>query len=120
MDRQKKQLAPPELIQRHLFQIDTMSTLSSWVVWIVVVISVLGFAVDGACPKGVKAAAVGVTNPAILDSLVQTLHSAKKHLLSAAVARSISIFGMFPVDTIKTRIQIEQPNPFRLTGLYRT
>eukprot|EP00559_Dactyliosolen_fragilissimus_P006236 CAMPEP_0184871420 /NCGR_PEP_ID=MMETSP0580-20130426/40710_1 /TAXON_ID=1118495 /ORGANISM="Dactyliosolen fragilissimus" /LENGTH=421 /DNA_ID=CAMNT_0027374077 /DNA_START=227 /DNA_END=1492 /DNA_ORIENTATION=- len=53
-----------------------------------------------------------------IQTFLQTLRDARKHLAAAAVARSVSIFGMYPVDTIKTRVQLEQANPLRLAGLY--
>lgn len=52
-------------------------------------------------------------------TFVQTIMDARRHLLAAALARSTSIFSMYPVDTIKTRIQMDQRNPFRLAGLYK-
>ena len=95
--------------------------LLSCMLWAVVGLSLLGWAVVGASfPWDNNPIGARRQNPTILDAIVQTLNGAKKHLLSAAVARSISIFGMYPVDTIKTRIQIEQANPFRPTGLYGT
>jgi hypothetical protein len=60
----------------------------------------------------------GVSVAGPIGIFVQTIREAKRHLIAAAVARSVSIFGMYPVDTIKTRIQMEQANPLRLNGLY--
>ena len=54
----------------------------------------------------------------IFKSFVQTVINAKSHLAAAAVARAVSIFGMYPVDTIKTRMQMKQGDPFRVGGLY--
>eukprot|EP00934_Nitzschia_sp_Nitz4_P006689 Nitzschia sp. Nitz4//scaffold190_size42200//471//1603//NITZ4_007382-RA/size42200-snap-gene-0.83-mRNA-1//-1//CDS//3329540114//6679//frame0 len=54
-----------------------------------------------------------------VSTMWNSIQDAKKHLVSAAVARSASTLGMYPLDTIKTRIQIQHPNPFRLSGLYR-
>ncbi|CAB9521213.1 adenosylmethionine carrier 1, chloroplastic/mitochondrial [Seminavis robusta] len=54
-----------------------------------------------------------------MATFVQTVMDARRHLVAAAVARSTSIFAMYPVDTIKTRIQMDQPNPFRLQGMYK-
>lgn len=54
-----------------------------------------------------------------LQLFVSTIKEARRHLSAAAVARSISIFTMYPVDTIKTRIQMGLPNPLRLNGLYK-
>lgn len=49
---------------------------------------------------------------------LNTIKEARRHLAAAAVARSVSIFAMYPVDTIKTRIQMDQANALRLSGLY--
>lgn len=57
--------------------------------------------------------------PNFLASFFRTVYKARSHLAAAAIARAISIFGMFPVDTIKTRIQVKNANPFRLEGLYK-
>lgn len=59
----------------------------------------------------------GVAGP--IGIFLKTVKEAKRHLISAAVARSVSIFGMYPIDTIKTRMQMEQPNPLRLQGMYK-
>lgn len=49
---------------------------------------------------------------------LRTIKDARRHLVAAAVARSTSIFAMYPVDTFKTRIQMDQPNPLRLDGVF--
>lgn len=54
-----------------------------------------------------------------LQLFVSTIQEARRHLAAAAVARSVSIFTMYPVDTIKTRMQMGLPNPLRLAGLYK-
>ena len=54
----------------------------------------------------------------MFKSFLQTIINAKSHLYAAAVARCISIFGMYPVDTIKTRMQMKQGDAFRIAGLY--
>ena len=54
-----------------------------------------------------------------LTTFVRTIKDARRHLVAAAVARSTSIFAMYPVDTIKTRIQMGQDAPFRLSGIYK-
>jgi solute carrier family 25 (mitochondrial S-adenosylmethionine transporter), member 26 len=48
---------------------------------------------------------------------VQTIQNGRRHLIAAAIARTTSIFIMYPVDAIKTRLQLKQLNPFRMTGL---
>lgn len=50
--------------------------------------------------------------------IVKAVKEARRHLAAAAVARSVSIFAMYPVDTLKTRSQMGQENIFRLAGLY--
>ncbi|GKZ00127.1 hypothetical protein MPSEU_000966100 [Mayamaea pseudoterrestris] len=67
---------------------------------------------------GAASAASALRNDGPLQTFVRTIQDSKRHLIAAACARSSSIFLMFPVDTIKTRIQMEQPNALRLTGLY--
>ena len=47
------------------------------------------------------------------------IEESKRHLASAGIARSISIFAMYPIDTIKTRMQMEQSLPFRWQGIYK-
>lgn len=47
---------------------------------------------------------VGVGN--LASSFVQTIKDAKIHIASGAVARGVSIFAMYPLDTIKTRFQM--------------
>mmetsp|Transcript_11734 Transcript_11734/g.15420 ORF Transcript_11734/g.15420 Transcript_11734/m.15420 type:complete len:333 (-) Transcript_11734:185-1183(-) len=49
---------------------------------------------------------------------VDSIKQARRHLAAAAVARSTSIFLMYPVDTMKTRIQMGQANPLRLAGVF--
>jgi len=39
-------------------------------------------------------------------------------VITAGVARTVSILSMYPLDTIKTRIHTDQLNPFRFKGLY--
>jgi hypothetical protein len=42
-----------------------------------------------------------------LNVFLATIRDAKNHLAAAAVARSVSIFAMYPVDTIKvSKIEI--------------
>lgn len=53
---------------------------------------------------------------AMLKSFYNTVVNARSHLAAAAAARAISIFAMYPVDTIKTRMQMKQA--FRVSGLY--
>lgn len=53
-----------------------------------------------------------------LSLFISTIKEARRHLAAAAVARSVSIFVMYPVDTVKTRIQMDQANALRISGLY--
>lgn len=52
-------------------------------------------------------------------AFVSTLKEGRRHLTAAGVARGVSIFAMYPVDTIKTRIQMGQANAFNMNGLYK-
>lgn len=61
-------------------------------------------------------ASSAASNP--LRTFLTVIQSARRHLVAAAIARSVSIVGMYPLDTIKTRIMTERPNPWRLQGLY--
>ena len=78
-------------------------------------------------PRGGSAAnlgstpAVAASNPfaAKLSSFARTIVNSRSHLAAAAAARCVSIFGMYPVDTIKTRMQMKQGDTFRLNGLYK-
>jgi len=38
-----------------------------------------------------------------VDVFVSTIRDARHHLAAAAVARCVSIFGMYPIDTFKVR-----------------
>lgn len=51
-----------------------------------------------------------------VKTLSQTVLDARRHLTAAAVARSTSIVVMYPADVFKTRLQMQQANPFRLSG----
>lgn len=53
-----------------------------------------------------------------LQIFARTILEARRHLAAAAVARTASIFAMYPVDAIKTRIQMEQQNVLRLDGIF--
>jgi Mitochondrial carrier protein len=53
-----------------------------------------------------------------LQLFTQTILDARRHLTAAAVARSTSIFIMYPADALKTRLQMQQADAFRLTGLF--
>lgn len=53
-----------------------------------------------------------------LQHFSRTIKDARRHLTAAAVARSISIFVMFPLDSWKTRMQMQQADAFRLDGLF--
>ena len=75
-----------------------------------------GAAGGGKLAKRPGAVAAG---PNFLASFFRTVYKARSHLAAAAIARAISIFGMFPVDTIKTRIQVKNASPFRIEGLYK-
>jgi hypothetical protein len=60
----------------------------------------LGVAI--ASPLAMRTAHRGGGGPhSPLQAFLTTVGGAKKHLAAAAIARFISIFGMYPVDTIK-------------------
>jgi len=67
--------------------------------------------------KGVGALTSSVVVP--IRTFVSTVKEGRRHLAAAAVARCVSIFAMYPVDTIKTRIQMSQGNAFNANGLYK-
>ena len=69
--------------------------------------------------KAPAAVAVAVPqNEGALKIFINTIQESRKDLLAAGIARCISIFTMFPCDTIKTRLQMGQPNAFSPAGLY--
>jgi len=90
--------------------------MANFFLWTVLASVLVGLAM------GAKAGApLSAEKPSgVVNHFLEKLSGAKKHLVSAAVARSVSILGMYPLDTIKTRIQIEHPKPFSLSGLYGT
>jgi solute carrier family 25 S-adenosylmethionine transporter 26 len=53
-----------------------------------------------------------------LQIFTKTVLDARRHLAAAAVARSTSIFVMYPIDAIKTRLQMRLPDPYRLDGIF--
>ena len=53
-----------------------------------------------------------------MQTFVETILNSRRHLMAAAVARSTSIFIMYPADVIKTRLQMQQVNALRITGLF--
>mmetsp|Transcript_229 Transcript_229/g.440 ORF Transcript_229/g.440 Transcript_229/m.440 type:complete len:437 (-) Transcript_229:347-1657(-) len=42
-----------------------------------------------------------------VSKFTDTIVAAKQHLIAGAAARGVSIFAMYPLDTIKTRLQVE-------------
>jgi hypothetical protein len=54
-----------------------------------------------------------------LGAFARIIRDSRRDLVAAAVARSTSIFTMYPVDTMKTRLQMEQANAFRMEGVYK-
>jgi hypothetical protein len=69
--------------------------------------------------KTTASSSSSISPDVILKSFLKTIADAKSHLVAAAVARAVSIFGMYPVDTIKTRMQMKQGDAFRIAGLYK-
>jgi hypothetical protein len=74
---------------------------------------------EARAPGGRSAIAATSSAGGPLSLFLSTIKEARRHLAAAAVARSVSIFAMYPVDTIKTRVQMEQANPMRMVGLYK-
>ena len=58
------------------------------------------------------------TNRSPMQIFLETILNSRRHLMAAAVARSTSIFIMYPADVIKTRLQMQQMNALRITGLF--
>jgi len=54
----------------------------------------------------------------VVRKFVSTIVDSRKHLAAAAVARSVSIFAVYPVDTIKTRLQMGKKINWGLATLY--
>lgn len=74
---------------------------------------------SAASTTATTASSSSISPQVILKSFLKTIDDAKSHLVAAAVARAVSIFGMYPVDTIKTRMQMKQGDAFRINGLYK-
>ena len=49
------------------------------------------------------------------SSFITTIKEAKTHIVAGAVARGVSIFAMYPLDTIKTRLQMKSKESLRDT-----
>lgn len=62
-----------------------------------------------------RCGATATTSP--LESFINTIKAARTHLLAAAFARGVSILIMYPIDSIKTRIQMGQANALRLVRI---
>lgn len=87
----------------------------------------VAFLLLGACTletSAAKANSVAVaTKPkypgqTVVKTFVKTVAESRKHLAAAAVARSLSVFCMFPVDTLKTRMQMGKEIDWSLGALY--
>jgi len=61
-------------------------------------------ALAGVARGGAKDGAMATTNEGPVQVFVKTVLNARRHLVAAAVARSTSIFAMYPVDTIKVKM----------------
>ena len=79
---------------------------------VLLLLILLSYCVEGRAP-------VQATPNGPISLFVSTIKEARRHLAAAAVARSVSIFAMYPIDTLKTRIQLEQTNAMRMSGLYK-
>ena len=74
--------------------------------------------ITATAPSTTAASSSSISPALILASFLKTIADARSHLAAAAAARAVSIFSMYPVDTIKTRMQMKQGDAFRLGGLY--
>ena len=76
-----------------------------------------------ALPKALRCSGGGGVDDdgGVLGRFVNVLRGARGHLVAAGTARAVSIFAMYPVDTIKTRLQMGQTvlTGSGLGGLYR-
>ena len=68
--------------------------------------------------KPVPKIAVISTVQSAAQAFVKTVVDSKRHLAAAAVARSLSVFTMYPVDTVKTRMQMGKKISWALSSLY--
>ena len=62
------------------------------------------------------------TRGGVIDQFARVVMGARGHLVAAGSARAVSIFAMYPVDTIKTRLQMGKPilgGGLGVGGLYR-
>lgn len=64
-----------------------------------------------------------LVNPVeVLAEAVKTFQrvmvNSQDHVIAAAVARAVSIAAMFPVDTLKTRLQVRLPSRAAMLTLY--
>eukprot|EP00980_Cylindrotheca_fusiformis_P026348 scaffold15914_cov80-Cylindrotheca_fusiformis.AAC.6 len=66
-------------------------------------------------PRGGEATAAA---KGIFQVFLETIRDSRQHLVAAAVARGTCIAIMYPMDLLKTRIQVDHPNPFNLKGLF--
>ena len=86
----------------------------------------VAFLLLGSCTleTGASKAAVAVVakhkfpGQGVVKTFVKTIQESRKHLAAAAVARSLSVFCMFPVDTLKTRMQMGKEIDWSLGALY--
>ena len=69
-------------------------------------------------PRGGASAGLSSKIAGPLQSFARTVRGARDHLVAAGVARSVSIFALYPMDTVKTRMQMGQEAPLRLTGIF--
>eukprot|EP00613_Pedinella_sp_CCMP2098_P054792 CAMPEP_0171896538 /NCGR_PEP_ID=MMETSP0992-20121227/47626_1 /TAXON_ID=483369 /ORGANISM="non described non described, Strain CCMP2098" /LENGTH=363 /DNA_ID=CAMNT_0012524547 /DNA_START=12 /DNA_END=1100 /DNA_ORIENTATION=+ len=57
----------------------------------------------------VKGGGAGAPTVSVFGKFQSVVVNAKAHLVAAGCARAVSIFAMYPVDTIKTRLQMGLP-----------
>ena len=78
-----------------------MKRMSSTTAWLSILLAFLVPVLVASAGSGAAARAANNGNGSAMSTFVKTIMDARRHLVAAAVARSTSIFAMYPVDTIK-------------------
>lgn len=53
-----------------------------------------------------------------LEAFFRTIQNNQRHLIAAAIARSTSIFIMYPIDVMKTKLQLQQSIQWNMNTLF--
>ena len=78
-----------------------MKSMSSITAWLSILLVFLVPVLVASAGSGAATRAANNGNGSAMSTFVKTIMDARRHLVAAAVARSTSIFAMYPVDTIK-------------------